>query len=173
MKRWMMLLAMLLLIVPCHAQDVDPAKRAKVEELMTTMRVDKMMNQMMDMVKSQVAQTTASLPSSQTMTPKQKEIAAAFQTKALDVAMSTVSFQSMEPEIVKLYANTFTMQELEGILAFYKSPIGQSMLDKQPQLMRGMMTFMQGRIAELQPKMKALTDQFQKDMAAAGPTPKK
>jgi len=32
-----------------------------------------------------------------------------------------------------------------------------------------MMQFMQGKIADLQPKLKTLTDQFVKDMAAAAP----
>jgi hypothetical protein len=171
MKRWIVVLAAVMAIAPCYAQDVDAAKRAKVEELMSTMHVDKMMGQMMDMAKAQVQQSAAGMPGADSMTPAQKKIYEDFQQKSLDLVMQSVSWKSIEPEIVKLYTDTFTEQEIDGIVAFYKSPSGQAMLNKTPQLMTGMMQFMQGRIGDLQPKVKALTDQFAKDMAAAGPSP--
>jgi len=169
MKRWVVVLAAVLAVAPCYAQDKDAAKRAKVEELMTTMHVDSMMDQMTAMAKAQVEQSTQGMPAAETMTPTQKKILADYQEKSLDLVMGTVSYKAVKPEMVKLYVDTFTDEEIEGITAFYKSPTGQALLKKTPELMSAMMQFMQGRIADLQPKLKALTDQLSKDMAAAAP----
>jgi len=169
MKRWVVVLAAVLAVAPCYGQDNDATKRAKVEELMTTMHVDSMMDQMTAMAKQQVDQASQGLTGAETMTPTQKKIFADYQEKSMDLVMATVSYKAVKPEMVKLYVDTFTDEEIEGITAFYKSPTGQALLKKTPQLMSSMMEFMQGSIADLQPKLKALTDQFTKDMAAAAP----
>ena len=169
MKTWIVVLAAVLAVGPAYGQDKDAAKRAKVEELMATMHIDSMMDQMTAMAKAQVNQATQALPGSDALTPAQKQISADYQQKSMDLVMGTVSYKALEPEIVKLYVDTFTDEEIDGISTFYKSPTGQAMLKKSPQLMSAMMQFMQGKIADLQPKLKALTDQFAKDMAAAAP----
>jgi hypothetical protein len=169
MKTWIVVLAAALAIGPACGQDKDAAKRAKVEELMATMHIDSMMDQMTAMAKAQVEQGVQALPGADTMTPAQKKITEDYQHKSMDLVMGTVSYKALEPEIVQLYVDTFTDEEIDGISTFYKSPTGQAMLKKTPQLMAAMMQFMQGKIADLQPKLKALTDQFVKDMAAAAP----
>jgi len=168
MKTWIVVLAVVLAVTPCQGQDKDAAKRAKVEELMTTMHIDTMTEQMTSMAKAQVEQSEQGMPAAATMTPEQKKIFADFQAKSLDLVMGTVSYKALKPEIVKLYTDTFTEEEIDGISAFYRSPTGQAMLNKTPQLLAAMMQFMQGKIADLQPKLKALSDQFTKDMTAAG-----
>ena len=45
MKTWIVVLAVVLAVTPCQGQDKDAAKRAKVEELMTTMHIDTMTEQ--------------------------------------------------------------------------------------------------------------------------------
>jgi len=169
MKTWIVVLAAVLAVGPAYGQDKDAAKRAKVEELMATMHIDSMMDQMTAMAKAQVEQGVQALPGADTMTPAQKKISADYQQKSMDLVMGTVSYKALEPEIVKLYVDTFTDEEIDGISTFYKSSAGQAMVKKSPQLMSAMMQFMQGKIADLQPKLKTLTDQFVKDMAAAAP----
>jgi hypothetical protein len=45
----------------------------------------------------------------------------------------------LETEMVKAYAETFTADELEALLGFYRSPVGKKALEQMPALMkRGM-----------------------------------
>jgi hypothetical protein len=45
----------------------------------------------------------------------------------------------LEPRIVEIYADTFTEQELKQYVRFYKTPAGQKLLEKSPELSaRGM-----------------------------------
>ncbi len=52
-----------------------------------------------------------------------------------------------------IYAQTFTMEELQALLAFYSSPVGQSFLDKQPLI-----------LAPLQVAMTSLMPQLEREM---------
>ncbi|MEP7027795.1 MAG: DUF2059 domain-containing protein [Candidatus Eisenbacteria bacterium] len=45
-----------------------------------------------------------------------------------------LSWEQMEPEIVRLYAATFSDQEVRAITAFYRTPAGQKALARMPEL---------------------------------------
>jgi hypothetical protein len=52
-------------------------------------------------------------------------------------------FVELTDEVARLYASSFTEQELKDILVFYKSPAGQKMLQVQPQVIDNSMKFAQ------------------------------
>ena len=56
-----------------------------------------------------------------------------------------------EEKFAKIYAAEFTTEELQGLIDFYKSPIGKKFLEKQPQLMAATMGKMSGEIEKLWP----------------------
>lgn len=49
----------------------------------------------------------------------------------------------LDDEVARLYTADFTEQELKEILVFYKSPTGQKLLAKQPQVIDNSMKFAQ------------------------------
>jgi hypothetical protein len=174
MKRWIAVLAMMLAMAPmCGAQADEAAKEAKVRDLFVAMHMEKMMAQMMDAVMGMVTQMVDSTPGTDQLTPEQKKLVDDFQAKAVKLATDSMGWQALEPEYVKLYAKTYTMEELDGIVVFYKSAAGQAMLAKTPQLTTGSMQIAQERMQILQPQIKALQDQFLKDLRATAPQGKK
>lgn len=52
-------------------------------------------------------------------------------------------FSEITNEVAQLYAQNFTEQELKDILAFYKSPAGQKLLQRQPKVIESSMKFAQ------------------------------
>ena len=52
-------------------------------------------------------------------------------------------FSEISNEVALLYAQNFTEQELKDILAFYKSPAGQKLLQRQPKVIESSMKFAQ------------------------------
>jgi hypothetical protein len=52
-------------------------------------------------------------------------------------------FSELNDEVARLYTADFSEQELKDILAFYKSPVGQKLLEKQPQVIDNSMKFAQ------------------------------
>ena len=102
------------------------------------------------------------------LTPAQQKLANDFQDQLMQLLGQMVSWDELEPAYVKLYAQSFTEDEIDGMLAFYKSPAGIAMVKKTPQLMTEANQIVQQRMVALQPKLQALMQDF-KAKAAAQP----
>jgi hypothetical protein len=62
----------------------------------------------------------------------------------------------LQAMLVQVYADTYTEEEVEGILAFYNSPAGQAMLQKMPQLMQRSMAASQQLMGDLMPEIQKI-----------------
>jgi uncharacterized protein len=47
-----------------------------------------------------------------------------------------MTWNAMQPELIKLYTATYTEAELKQLAAFYKTPLGQKSLTKTPELLQ-------------------------------------
>lgn len=168
MRCWIATFVLALVVVPCARAD-EASKRAKVEELITVMHIDRMMDQMMEAMKEQSEQMMQQQPGADSMTAEQKRIVADHQAQALQIVIDSMSWKSLEPEFVTLYAENFTEEEIDGMVTFYKSPTGQAVLNKMPQLMTAAMQLAQSRMVDVQPKLKALTEDLTKQLEATMP----
>lgn len=169
MQRWVVVLVLALAVAPCVAHADEASKRAKVEELVSVMHMDRMMDQMMEAVKGQTEQMMQQQPGADSMTPEQKKIVTDYQAKAMQIVIDSMGWKAMEPQFVTLYAQNFTEDEIDGMVTFYKSPTGQAVLNKMPQLMSSAMQLTQSRMVDVQPKLKALMEDEAKQMAATTP----
>jgi hypothetical protein len=89
----------------------------------------------------------------QASNPEAKEFAEHFQKKMMDNIKTELSWEKLKDLYVQVYAETFTQEEIDGLLAFYQSPAGKAFVSKMPLAMQKTMTLMQGRI---QPMMQNL-----------------
>lgn len=167
MKRWIVVLVVMLAVAPRCARADEASKQAKVHELLATMHTDHMLDPMMHSITRQALEIPQSAPEAAQMTPAQKKLTQEFQDRAMKIAYDSVGWKAVEPDYVKLYESAYTEEELDGILAFYKSPAGQAMLAKTPQLSAGVMQIVHGRMGDYQPKMQALQKEYMKQMEAA------
>ncbi len=164
-----MLVLVLLMAVPVARAD-EASKTAKVKELFQTMHLAKLMDQLTNSVMGQVSQMTKTMPGADKITPEQQKVIDAYMVKIGAATKESVGWNAIEPEYVKLYASTYSEEEIDAILTFYKSEAGQKMLEKTPELTQGGIKIVQARMVEFQPKMKALQDEFFKALLAASPT---
>jgi hypothetical protein len=172
MKRWIAMMVVMLAVASVAARADDASKQAKVRELFVTMRMEHMLDQMLTSIQRQVVAVAQMSPDVDKMTPEQKKLTQNFVNQSMKIVSDSVGWTSLEPEYVKLYAATYSEEEIDGILAFYKSPVGQKMLEMTPQLSAGGMDIVQKRMGDFQPKIKELQAEYLKQMAAtvAAPT---
>ncbi|MGA7156455.1 MAG: DUF2059 domain-containing protein [Acidobacteriaceae bacterium] len=176
MKRWVAVCAVVLAMGPMmRAQTTDAAvpdaaKVAKVQQMFEVMHMDRMMSQLMTAMGGAMQQMVRTMPGADQMNEQQKALMDEFMKQGMQLVTDTMSWKSMEPEYVKIYATAFTTQEIDAIIAFYQTSAGQSMLEKTPMLTQAGMKIAQGRMVELEPKLKALQDEFIPKMVAAGTT---
>ena len=67
------------------------------------------------------------------------------------VKRPTDDYLSVRPIFVKIYADNFDEAELTGLIAFYKSPVGQTWIQKQPAIQAATMQAM----GQIMPKIQA------------------
>ena len=82
----------------------------------------------------------------------------------------------LNPELAKVYENTFTNEEMEELIVFYKTPVGQKTLQTMPQVMQesGMVgqKIAAKNQAEFQGEMQAIMTKYQPaPEATTPPTP--
>ena len=89
----------------------------------------------------------------QKLPPDQKEKVRQQVQATMDGMRKGLNWESIKPIFVKIYADNFDEAELEGIIAYYKTPVGQKWIEKQPTIQTA--------------KTQAITDIILKIQAAA------
>ncbi|MEI6323751.1 MAG: DUF2059 domain-containing protein [bacterium] len=134
MKLPLQLLTILITLVcfafSVNAQDQPSAKNiALAEELVSVMHLEQGVGFGLGKLKQIQEKTAASLGSS----PESKAMLQKSMDSSMNAASLIMSWDKLKPIYVDAYASTFTTEELQGAIDFYKSPIGQKWVEKQPQ----------------------------------------
>ena len=168
MKRTALLL--LALALPLAARADDASHRAKAKEMLTVLHVDRIVDSIVANINGQVMTITRRLAPA-TTTPAQNAAIDTFHSKVLALVKTQVNWATLEPVYLDLYARTFTDEELDGILAFYKTPSGKALLEKSPTLTVDAQKIPQQKLVDMQPQLTQYVQEFQKAMTAPAPSP--
>jgi hypothetical protein len=128
----------------------EASKSAKAEELLQLTQGDQMIKMVEPMMKGMLAQADKDIPA------EQRAKAGEMQEKIM--ALVAVSFSKAKPALAKVYTDTYTEEEIDGILAFYKSSAGRAFLQKMPEVMQRLMPVMMQMMGDLQPQMKTMME---------------
>lgn len=142
----LVILALLVTVLNAGAQQLT--KEAKIQRLLDVMNADAMIDQMLEQIK---AMTASQVPPG--TTPEQAAKAREIQSKILDLVKARISWEKMRPQYVRLYGETFSDEEISGMLAFYESPSGRAMLAKMPALVTKVMEVAQAQMKDLLPEI--------------------
>jgi len=118
------------------------------------------MQKMMDQTKAQIQQMQIRVMQQLEVSEKDKKGAAEFQNKINEMIFNELTWDNIKSEYIKLFVDVYTIDELKGLVQFYKSPAGQSLIKKQPIIMQKSMMISQSKIQKLIPKLKKMTDEF-------------
>jgi len=163
MRLKLLLFSSILLCANVSAVRADEAGRmAKAEEFLRVSHTEQMLNQTMSAVLSQTKSGVMQKMFGITLTPEQTKQSEDLQVKLGEILTSVLSWEKLKPIYVKLYADTYTEQEMDGIIAFYKSPAGEAMLAKNPLIMTKANELVQQQMATAMPQIQKLL----KDMMA-------
>jgi hypothetical protein len=144
-----------ILFIPSVLAD-DATKSAKIDEIFRLTKVDQVQKQMMDQMKA----VLPSVEQQMGVPGDPHEMSDELQTRILDYLSSRLSWEKMKPGFTKLYSDAFTEDEIDGMLAFYKSPAGQAMLTKMPQLASKSMALAQQQMAGVYPELRRIVQEY-------------
>jgi hypothetical protein len=154
--------------LPLAARADDASRLAKAEEMIALAHVDRLTNQVMDTLLQQTTAITTQ-QSGGSLTPEKKAALDDFQKKLIAVIEPQIGWKAVAPALAGIYAKTFTEDQMDAIIAFYKSPAGAALMDNMPEINKQANEVMQARILALQPQVRQMFADFQKSQLT--PTP--
>ncbi len=76
-------------------------------------------------------------------------------------------WEILEPKFIQIYKDSLTQDEVDGMIAFYKTPSGQTVIKKMPVIMQQSMMASQSMTQALIPKMQEIQQEFIAEIKAA------
>jgi hypothetical protein len=158
------LLLILALCLPLAARADDASRHAKAAQMIVLLHTERMVQQASATIMKQVSDA-ADKAIGPNATLESKARLADVEKKISLLVDAQLGWKAMEPGITDLYAQTFTEQELDAIVAFYKTPAGIALLDKMPQINTQVEQLAHSRLVILQPQINQAFEDFRKSQA--------
>ncbi|MEO7142385.1 MAG: DUF2059 domain-containing protein [Bryobacteraceae bacterium] len=145
-------LASVFLLVSGSAFADEASKAAKAEQIFQLTNSERAFRQVLDQMRSmQMAQIAR-----QHMTAQNQANAQQRQAQMSKLLEDRLSWEKLKPQYIRIYAETYTEEELDGILAFYQSPAGRAMLEKAPVILSKTMKVGQDAVQDMEPEIERL-----------------
>lgn len=157
----------LALALPTVARADEASQRTKAEELMMLLNTQKVTQQIADTITRQVGEA-ADRAAGTDATAEQKAKVEDFKKTAAQAIDAKLGWVAMKPAVTDLYMKSFTEDQLDSILAFYKTPAGAALLEKLPQINTQFGQLGNSRIGDLRAE---LQKSFQDLQGNLHPTP--
>lgn len=87
------------------------------------------------------------------------------------VIREELSWSTMRPLMLQIYKAAFTQEEVDGQIAFYRTPVGTAVIAKMPAVMDASMVATQQRMASIMPRLQAIAKKAQEEGRAAANAP--
>ena len=136
-------------VAPVTAPHADPARLAQAREVIGAMKLDRVyegLGQQMQQMASMMARGAKPGDTDKHMAAIQMKIA----------ALSIESKKELLDQLAGVYAETFSQEELEAMRAFYESPVGKTMVDKQPLVAQRIYPLISQAQRDLLPRIKKI-----------------
>ncbi len=146
--------------------DETAASEASIREFLVITNAAKLMEQSLvqgdAMIKNGLQQAIAGHPA----TPEQQKIIDDMQNKMMALLRDELKWEKYEPIYIDIYKQSFTQKEMNGVLAFYKSPAGRAFIVKMPVVMQHTMETLPKMMQSLMPKLQQLMRDTEKQLKA-------
>ncbi|QHH96255.1 DUF2059 domain-containing protein [Acinetobacter dispersus] len=163
MKKIIAIFIMMAISIPAFAQ---PASKESVKELLKITKSEQFLGQMSQQINTMMHSSIEKITQGRKLTTKQ-ELAVVNYTQELGKIMQEeLTWAKLEPEMIKIYAEEFSQEEIDGMIKFYKTPVGQSTIDKMPIVMQKSMQVGYKQMDAITPKIMQAADKLAKDMQA-------
>ncbi len=139
------------LTLPLQIFATEATATSKAQELIQILNITKSIDSSFD----EVANFSSQMIDSQDLTAEEKVEAKKIMNQSMKSTFSEMKSIDWNKMFAEVYASVFTADEIDGLIKFYKSPLGQKLLEKEPQLTKATMQKMQIEMAKIMPKIQA------------------
>lgn len=167
----MRLLLTVLLVVtalPALAQQATPPSDASLHQLFEATHVSRILDTYMSTIDSGMQAGMREALKGMSPNAKQQQIIADMRAQIIKEFRTALSWPKLEPILMDVYRRNFTQQEVNDMLAFYRTPSGRALVEKMPATMQQASQAVQGMLPELLQHMKQIQSDGIARLRAAG-----
>lgn len=161
------ILVIALLISGAAIGRAAPASEASIRELLALSEAQKLADNVIGQVDKMMHASMNQVVGGKQLSPEQQKIVDGMQAKMIGILKDEMSWDKLEPMYIRVYQQSFTQEEVDGIVAFYKTPAGQAMVKKLPLVVQNSMKEMQGRMGPMMQKIQAAIQETAQEVEAA------
>lgn len=144
-----------------------PASEGSVRQLLAVSQAQKLMDgmgaQFDDLMNNAIQQAL----NGKAPTAKQQQAITKMKNRMVALMQGELAWEKVEPMYIRLYMESFSEEEVAGMVSFYKTPAGQAVINKMPLLMQKTMVEVQAMISGAVPKMQKIQEDFLAEMKVA------
>jgi hypothetical protein len=154
-------------LLPHAAWAAEPTAES-VEKLMEVTKTEALVEQMYGNFETAMRAGMQQAVAGQRLTDKQQAIINEAPREFAAVLREELSWAKIKPLYVGIYRESFTQEEIDGMLAFYATPVGRATIEKMPQVMTRSMQLMQVMAAPMAGKMREVMQRAIEKAQSAG-----
>ncbi len=152
------------------SKPIDPAKQAAIDEFFRLAKPQVTINQALQQYKTMMAQQLDQAAAQQIAArggdpSKYTGAVQNFESQLFALLAAQLDWQKLRPQMVALYDDTFTLDELKAINAFYATPAGQALIEKTPALMSKSAGIGQAAMTGALPQIQKMTADFMQSLS--------
>jgi len=148
-----------------------PASDASIKELVAITEMRKLIDSIPAQLDAQMERSIQQKLAGKTVTPAQQQAVDNLKKKFSALFANEYSYDKLEPKFFPVYRETFSEEEVAGMIAFYKTPAGQAVIHKMPTLMQKTMAMVQEWMMQLMSQAQKIEQEFQAEIKEASKTP--
>jgi hypothetical protein len=138
------------------AANTAPASDASIREMLELTNAQQMLEGIKGQMATMMNSAMQNATKDQTITPARQEILDRMRAKMSAVVTDTLNWDQLLPMYLRTFRASFTQDEIDGVIKFYKSPAGRAYVKKMPLVMQNVMKEMPEFIKPLQERMAAI-----------------
>jgi hypothetical protein len=135
---------------------------ASIKQLLEVSQSRKLVDSVIAQMNSLMLQAIAQATKGQQISPKVQRDIDQRRDEIVSLMKELLDWKKLEPIYVRIYQKSFTQAEIDGMIAFYKTPSGQAVISKMPSVMQSSIDEMQQMMGPVMEKIQ----RTQQDVAA-------
>lgn len=166
MKKTLVAITLSLGAMGCFAA---PPSEESLRTLFKVMKAESLLDSVYASLEPAMRQGMAQAAAGKVLNEEQKRVLERAPQRLSEVLRSELSWAKMEPLQIAIYRDSFEQAEVDGLIEFYKSPLGQSFVNKMPMVTQKAMTAMQAYMQQVMPRVQAAMQEVLAEAKLAAP----
>lgn len=156
MKFFNSLLVITALGLPVYA---EPPSAQSVNILLTVTKAEALVDSVLASTGQLMRKALLDAFSDQKLTAPQQRVVDDAPAKFAQIMREEMSWEKVRPLQIQIYTESFTQDEIDGLIAFYKSPAGVAFVNKMPLVAQKSVSLLQSLMSPAMDRMTVLVRQ--------------